>query len=150
MKGQTNVVDSAVRPWPAQWNTALLIFRIASAMVFLYHGSAILFGAFGGPGPQRFASFMHAPAVLGYLVGLAQFGGGLAMLTGILFRFGAICIMIVMLGAIFLVHLPHGFSVSKGGFEFALTELLIAFGLLFAGPGAYSFSPWLPQPFRKL
>src|SRR5205085_12411953 len=49
---------------------ALLLLRIASAMVFLYHGSAILFGAFGGPGPEKFAAFMHAPAAVGYLVGL--------------------------------------------------------------------------------
>jgi uncharacterized membrane protein YphA (DoxX/SURF4 family) len=28
---------------------ALLILRIACALPFLYHGSAILFGIFGGP-----------------------------------------------------------------------------------------------------
>src|SRR5579864_2453589 len=100
---------------------ALLVLRIASAMVFLYHGSAILFGAFGGPGPEKFAAFMHAPAIVGYLVGLAQFAGALAMLTGILIRVGAACIIIVMLGAIFLVHWQHGFDVSKGGIEYALT-----------------------------
>ncbi len=43
-------------PEPAQVNAPLLILRIASAPVFLYHGSAILFGAFGGPGPQGFSS----------------------------------------------------------------------------------------------
>ena len=58
---------------------ALLLLRIAIAMVFLYHGSAILFGAFGGPGPERFAAFIHAPALVGYLVGLAQFAGGLTV-----------------------------------------------------------------------
>src|SRR4051794_19270828 len=84
---------------PAQINLALLLIRIASALAFLYHGSAILFGAFGGLGPERFAAFMHAPAVVGYLVGLAQFAGGLAVLTGIFIRLGAICIIIVMLGA---------------------------------------------------
>src|SRR5260370_26518068 len=31
---------------------ALLLLRIAAGLVFLYHGCAILFGAFGGPGPQ--------------------------------------------------------------------------------------------------
>ncbi len=135
---------------PARFSSALLLLRIASAMVFLYHGSAILFGAFGGPGPQKFAAFMHAPAAIGYLVGLAQFGGGLAMLSGILFRFGAICISIVMLGAIFLVHLPHGFDISKGGFEYVLTQLLIAVALLLTGPGTYSLSAQLPPSLRKL
>jgi len=128
----------------------LLIMRLACSLPFLYHGSAILFGAFGGPGPTGFAAFMHAPAIVGYLVGLAQFAGGIAILTGALLRVWAVCIIIVMLGAIFLVHLPHGFDVNHGGMEFALTQLLIALGLLLAGPGKYSLASVLPAPLRKL
>ena len=128
---------------------ALLVLRITSAIVFLYHGSAIAFGAFGGPGPEKFAGFMHAPVMVGYLVGLAQFAGGLAMLTGILIRVGAVCIIVVMLGAIFLVHLPHGFDVSKGGIEYALTQLLIAVAILLAGGGRYSLASRLPEPIRN-
>ena len=135
---------------PAQISVALLILRIASAMAFLYHGSAILFGAFGGPGPRQFAAFHHWPTLLGYLVGLGQVGGGLAVLTGILFRFGAVSIIAVMLGAIFLVHLPHGFDVSNGGAEYALTQLLLAVAFLFTGPGAYSLALLLPAWVRKL
>ena len=40
----------------------LLIMRVACALPFLYHGSAILFGAFGGPGPQGFAGFHARPS----------------------------------------------------------------------------------------
>ena len=137
-------------PTPGQSSLALLVIRIASGIVFLYHGSQILFGAFGGPGPQGFAAHMHAPAIVGYLVGLAQFGGGLAVLTGLLIRVGAVCIIIVMLGAIFMVHLPHGFEVSKGGMEYPLTQLLIALALLIAGAGAYSLGSRLPEGWRKL
>jgi putative oxidoreductase len=140
--------DSA--PTPRQSGLALLLIRIAAGIVFLYHGSAVLFGAFGGPGPQGFAAHMHAPAIIGYLVGLAQFGGGLAILTGLLIRVGAVCIIIVMLGAIFLVHLPHGFDVSKGGMEYPLTQLLIALALLIAGGGVYSLASRLPEGLRKL
>jgi uncharacterized membrane protein YphA (DoxX/SURF4 family) len=64
----------------------LLIMRVACALPFIYHGSAILFGAFGGPGPHNFAAFMKAPDIIGYLVGLAQFAGGLAILLGALLR----------------------------------------------------------------
>ncbi|MGB8321683.1 MAG: DoxX family protein [Candidatus Acidiferrum sp.] len=131
-------------------NAALLILRIACGIAFLYHGSAILFGAFGGPGPQGFSNFAHMPLVLAYLVGLAQLAGGLAIISGVLFRVGALCVAIVMLGAIFMVHLPHGFDVSKGGFEYALTQLLIGIAFLFTGPGAYSLNPSLPEPIRKL
>jgi putative oxidoreductase len=137
-------------PSAGQASIALLIVRIATALAFLYHGSAILFGAFDGPGPHGFAAFMHAPDIVGYLVGLAQFGGGLAILTGILIRIGALCIIIVMLGAIFLVHLPHGFDVSKGGTEYALTLFLTALSLLIAGAGTYSLGSVLPEGLRKL
>src|SRR3954469_25247895 len=117
---------------------ALLLLRVACALVFLYHGSGILFGAFGGPGPQGFAAYKHWPVIMGYLVGAAQVGGALAVLLGLFFRIGTACLVVIMLGAIFTVHLPYGFDVSKGGYEFALTELLIAIALFLSGPGRYS------------
>jgi len=142
--------DGTLLAPPERVSAALLAIRIASALAFLFHGSAILFGAFGGPGPVRFAAFMHAPAVIGYLVGLAQFCGGLAMSTGVFTRIGALALIVVMLGAIFLVHLPHGFDIGHGGLEYALTQLLIAVAVLLAGPGKYSLAARLPPGLRKL
>jgi putative oxidoreductase len=131
-------------------NLELLIMRIACALPFIFHGCAILFAMFGGPGPQGFAAFMHMPVAVGYLVGLAQFAGGIAILIGAFLRVGAVCVIIVMLGAIFIVHLPHGYDIAHGGLEYALTEMLLALGLLFAGPGKYSLASVLPEPLRKL
>ena len=145
-----NLIPPSNTPGPAQVNAALLILRIASALAFLYHGSGILFGAFGGPGPQKFAAFLHLPVVVGYLVGLAQVAGGLAILSGALIRLGAACVIVVMLGAIFLVHLQHGFDVGKGGAEYALMQLLLAIALFITGGGAYSLASRLPRPLRKL
>jgi len=118
-------------------------------MAFLYHGACILFGAFGGPGPQQFADAHGWPVIVGYLVGLAQVGGGLAVLSGVLIRLGAGCISVVMLGAIFLVHLPYGFDVSNGGIEYALTQLLLAVAFLLIGPGAYSLASVLQGSLRN-
>lgn len=137
-------------PSASQINLSLLLIRIASALAFFYHGCAILFGMFGGPGPERFAAFMHAPVAVGYLVGLAQVAGAVAILTGILIRVGAVCIIIVMIGAIFLVHLAHGFDINQGGYEYALSQLLIALALLMTGAGDYSLGKWLPAGLRKL
>jgi putative oxidoreductase len=131
-------------------NLALLILRIACGIPFLYHGSAILFGAFGGPGPEKFAAALHMPHTVGYLVGLAQFAGGLAILSGILIRIGALCVIVVMAGAIYLVHFPLGFDIGKGGYEYALTQLLIAVALLLTGAGAYSLGVGLPRGLRRL
>jgi len=131
-------------------NLALLILRVACSLPVLYHGSAILFGAFGGPGPQGFAAYLHLPVSAGYLVGLAQFAGGLAILLGVLQRIGSVCIIIVMIGAIYLVHLAHGFDIGKGAMEFALTVLLVALGLLITGSGAYSLRGILPGALKNL
>src|SRR6266566_1619432 len=92
---------------------------------------------------------LRIASAMAYLIGLAQFAGGLAVLTGILFRLGAACIAVVMLGAIFLVHLPNGFDIGKGGAEYALTQLLLAVAFLLAGPGSYSLAFWLPASLRK-
>lgn len=140
----------AASPRNSALDSGLVFVRLAGSLPFLYHGSAILFGAFGGPGPRAFAGFMHAPAIIGYLVGLAQFGGGLAILLGFFSRIGAACIFIVMAGAVLLVHLPKGFDVSKGGMEFALTELFIAIAIVILGPGSYALGARLPHPFHKL
>ena len=94
----------AASPGNSALDAALVFIRLAGSLPFLYHGSAILFGAFGGPGPQAFAGYMHAPVAIGYLVGLAQVAGGLAILTGLFTRIGAACIFIVMAGAVLLVH----------------------------------------------
>jgi putative oxidoreductase len=145
MDGRTGTASTS-----AQWSLALLLIRIASSLAFLYHGSAILFGAFGGPGPVGFSEHTNMPLPEVYLVGLAQVAGGLAVLLGALTRVGAVCIIIVMLGAIFTVHLPHGFNVVNNGVEYALTQLLIAAALLITGPGEYSLAGILPESLRKL
>jgi len=125
-------------------DVAVLALRFACGLAFWYHGAAILFGAFGGPGPERFAVDHRFPLMVGYLVGLAQVVSAIAVLVGVFIRLAAVALIVVMLGAIFLVHLRHGFDVSNGGMEYALTQLLIAFALLLMGAGAYSLSSRLP------
>ena len=129
---------------------ALLILRIASASAFLYHGSAILFGVFGGAGPLKFAEAHHLNLFFGYLIGMVELGGGAAILLGGFSRIGASGIVCVVVGAIVTVHWRHGYDVSDGGSEYALTQMLIAASLLLTGPGKYSVSAILPARIREL
>ncbi|MGH8496197.1 MAG: DoxX family protein [Gammaproteobacteria bacterium] len=105
--------------------------RIALASVFLYHGSSKL-------PPTEFASGMGFPIVLGWLVVLAELGCGILVLLGgflqdWMTRLGALLGMIIMVGAISLVHWPNGWSVMEGGMEFQVVLLLIGLYLLIKG-----------------
>ncbi len=126
-------------PAPLQTATtkdaALLIVRLAVGIPFIFHGAQIAFGAFGGPGLQGFAGQGHMPLPVAALVGYGEFLGGLGVLFGVLTRLASAGILVIMLGAIFTVHLPHGYDVQKGGFEYPLTHVLLTIALLVAGPG---------------
>src|SRR5260370_16646522 len=79
-------------------SVALLLLRIACAAAFLYHGSGILFGAFSGPGPAGLAASHHWPLAVGYLVGLAQVAGALAVLTGLFVPLGCAALFLALPG----------------------------------------------------
>jgi len=128
---------AAVKQPASAVDTGLLIARIALALPFIYHGASIAFGAFGGPGLKGFAGFTHQPLALAALIGYGEFLGGLGVLFGVLAKPAAAGLGLIMLGAIFIVHLKNGYDVTKGGFEYALTLLLLSVVVLVAGPGLY-------------
>jgi hypothetical protein len=70
------IMSSPASQTSSRHDVALFLLRIASAAAFLYHGSAILFGAFGGPGSQNFAAYLHVPVIVGYLVGSPRLPAG--------------------------------------------------------------------------
>ena len=129
-------------------DTALLLVRIALGLPFIYHGAGIAFGAFGGPGLQGFSGFTHMPLVMAALVGYGEFLGGLGILFGVLSRLAGGGLGLIMLGAIFLVHLKNGYDVQKQGFEYALVLALLAAAVIAAGPGRLTLARFLPLPKR--
>lgn len=77
-------------------------------------------------------------STMALLAGLAEIGGGLLVLLGLLTPVGALAIIAVMIAAILRVHLANGFFNTSGGYEFNLTLIAVAVALLVAGAGAYS------------
>jgi putative oxidoreductase len=128
---------------PAAVNTALLVARVIAGIVFMAHGAQKLFGAFGGPGLSGFVQMMGP---IGYLVAIGEFFGGLGLIVGILSRFSAASLIVIMLGAIGMVHLPNGFFMNwtgaqKGeGFEYHLLAIALFLVIVIAGPGAFALA----------
>ncbi|MCE9533778.1 MAG: DoxX family protein [Planctomycetes bacterium] len=120
---------------------SLLVVRIVSGAVFIAHGSQKLFGAFGGPG---LASTVEKMGPIGYLVTVGEFFGGIGLILGFLCRFSAAANIVIMLGAIGMVHAKNGFFLSQGGFEYNLALIGLLVPILIAGPGKYAIGRCLP------
>ncbi len=124
-----------------------LILRLTLGIVMLPHGAQKLLGWFGGGGfsaTMQGMTSMGLPAVIVFLVIMAESFGALGLITGFLTRFSAFGIAMVMLGAIFTVHAKVGFFMNwmgqqQGeGFEYHLLVLGIALVLMIRGGGKFS------------
>jgi putative oxidoreductase len=115
---------------------AILLLRLVAGLAFIQHGWPKIQYAFGWMGPEA-----TVPGFLQALAALAEFGGGIALILGLLTRLAALGITCNMLVALFMVHLPHGDPfVSQGGrsYELAALYLVIMIVFLLRGPGQFS------------
>lgn len=128
---------------------AVLAIRIPLGIIFFAHGAQKVLGIFGGQGLsgtiQSFHEHLGIPAFLTVIAAFTEFLGGTAVLFGLLTGLSSLGIAVVMLIAIFQVHLPNGFFLNwynvpnQGhGIEFNLALLGMALFLVFHGPGKYS------------
>ncbi len=127
-----------------------LPLRLVLGAIFLGHGGQKLFGWFGGYGLQATAGFFAdklgmTPGIFwAALAGGGEFFGGLLVLLGLVTRFGALNIAIVMLVAIVRVH--WGTFFGPTGIEYPLAVFGSAVALLIAGGGALSVDAALQGP----
>jgi len=134
-----------------------LILRLTLGFVMFPHGAQKLLGWFGGFGFDGTMGFftqkMGLPWLIALLIIIGESFGSLALLAGLLTRFTAASLAVIMFGAITLVHLPHGFFMNwfgqqKGeGFEYHLLVIGIAAALLVTGGGKWSIDRELADRF---
>lgn len=124
-----------------------LILRLTLGVVMFPHGAQKLLGWFGGGGfsaTMQGMTSMGLPAVIVFLVIMAESLGALGLITGFLTRFSAFGIGLTMLGAILTVHSKVGFFMNWSGkqagegFEYHLLVIGIAIALIIRGGGALS------------
>lgn len=103
----------------------MLLIRIMLAVVFIAHGGQKVLGGFTEP--MAMMEGLGFPAFFGILLGLFEFLGGILLLFGIFTNYIAIGLIIIMLGALFTIHLKEGYMAS----EFVIVLLIMNISLLF-------------------
>lgn len=125
--------------------------RLIVGYGFLAHGWAKLL-----KGPDSFAAILQAigvpaPHWMAWLTILVEIVGGLAILLGALVSWASIPMAVVLLSAMFTVHLRYGFSSIKiltvtpagaqfgpPGYEVDLLYLACLAALVIGGPGPFA------------
>ncbi|MBU1905958.1 MAG: DoxX family protein [Candidatus Omnitrophica bacterium] len=124
-------------------NLASLVLRVSLGAMFAGHGLQKCFGLFGGPGIDGFTKMLSAmgftPALFwAYLAAYVELIGGLFLIFGILVRTSSSLLLILIAVAALKVHIPNGFFLSAGGFEYTLIIAAVCFALIISGAGKYS------------
>lgn len=135
-----------------------LILRLTLGLVIFPHGAQKLFGWFGGYGysgmMQWFTETMGIPAVVAFLVIMAESLGAVALIAGLFSRLMAFGIGLSLAGAAIMVQAPNGFFMNwfgnqQGeGIEYSLLVIAISIALMIRGGGAYSLDYLFQQRFN--
>ncbi|MBS1821112.1 MAG: DoxX family protein [Acidobacteria bacterium] len=123
-----------LQPWGA------LVMRLVLGVAMVYHGyhKVVPSGGFHGGNlfsalerHGHFVASLGLPYWMGVVSALAEFGGGILLLLGLLTRFAAFMVGINMLVALVMVDRHHGYD----GSEYALALFALATMLFFFGAG---------------
>lgn len=136
-----------------------LILRLTLGLVMFPHGAQKLLGWYGGLGFDGTMGFltltMGLPWIIATLIVIGEFFGSLGLLVGLLARFSAASIGVIMLGAITMVHLKNGFFMNwfgrqpGEGYEYHLLVLGISIALTVIGAGRWSVDQQIAQRIAK-
>ncbi len=125
------------RVLPINPDAALLMLRVVLGIIMLYHGWPKVTNL-GGTIEGFTGMGVPLPAVAAVFATVAEVGGGLLMLLGVLTDIAGLLFAIDMLGAITFVHAKNGFAVSEGGVEWPLALAAMALAIALSGPGRYA------------
>lgn len=116
---------------------SLLLIRVVAGLAFMLHGWGKIQNPFGWMGPDAFA-----PGLFQALAALSEFGGGLALIAGLLTPIASLGIACTMAVAVYFHAVMRGdpFVVKGGGasWELAAIYFAIAVLLIATGPGRFS------------
>ena len=130
-------------PSPVSWaSVAHTLLRIGIGLLFMQHGLQKLFGWFGGR-PVPLASQMG-------VAGILELVGGALLVIGLFVRPVAAILVLEMLAALVMVHLPRGGAPIQNGGELPLLYALSFVFLAVHGAGPYSADALVRRTGRRV
>lgn len=118
-------------------SAALLLLRVVAGSAFVLHGWMLIQHPFSWMGPQA-----PIPGFFQALAAIAEFGGGLAWIVGLLTPVATLGIGFTMIVAVLthIVMMKDPFVNTTGGssYELALIYLCVSVVILVFGAGKYS------------
>jgi len=117
----------------------ILVMRVGIGIAFVIHGFPKLAGGaevweeLGRA--MGFIGITSYPAFWGFMAGLAEFGGGILLILGILFRPACMALAFTMLAAM-MFHIGKGEGFIQ--FSHAMEDGIIFLAMLLIGPGKFS------------
>lgn len=140
-------------------NKIAALLRIAIGMVIFPHGAQKLLGWFGGYGFDGtmgfFTQTLGIPYLFALLAIIAEFFGGLGLITGLLTRLSAFGVASVMVVAVLLNHIHVGFFMNWSGqqqgegFEYHILMITLAIAVMIKGAGSFSVDKLILQKYSK-
>lgn len=128
----------SVRSYPAPVNATMLFVRLVFGIAMMLHGWGKIQAPFGWMGPES-----SMPGFLQFLAAFSEFGGGLALVVGLLTPLASLGMAITMLVAAGLHAIVFGdpFVASapgQGSYELAALYFVLSLFYMTAGPGKHS------------
>ncbi len=123
-----------------------LLLRAGLAVIFVFHG----WEKVGGQGHEMGANWNPSlPQYQQLLVAWGELVGGGALAVGLLSRLAALGLAVIMGGAIYTVHGPHGFSLGAGGYEYNFALLVLCVAVMVGGPGSLAIDHFFRRRPKK-
>jgi len=121
-------------------NTGILIIRVGLGIMFIFHGYHKLIS-----GPKswemvgtstKYIGIHFLPVVWGFLAAAVETFGGFLLIIGLAFR--PVCLLLII-NLIVAAFYHFGTGSGLDGAAHAIEDAIMFAGLLFVGPGKYSF-----------
>ena len=123
----------------SRWGDAApLVLRVVTGLIFALHGWQKLQGGVGQVTGMLTSMGFPMASVFAVILIAVELLGGIALILGVFTHWASKLLAVVAVVALVVVHLPNGFFMSNGGYEFILLLLAATISLMIGGPGKWS------------